>query len=147
MSEHSGPVRRQRIAAYARIIRGDALLLTRISDLGHHSGSWTLPGGGIDHGENPRAALVREVYEETGLKADVTRLLDVHDTHFTGAAPSGRVEDYHGIHLVFAAEVRGDAFAQVTERDGTTYAAEWVPLDTIDERHVLEVVRFALALG
>ncbi len=29
------------------------------STLGYHAGAWTLPGGGIDHGEPPAAALAR----------------------------------------------------------------------------------------
>ena len=34
---------------------------------------WTLPGGGIDFGEDPRDAVVREVHEETGLDCDGRR--------------------------------------------------------------------------
>ena len=49
------------------IRRDDAVLLTRISTRGFHSGSWTLPGGGLDHGESPRDALAREVREECGV--------------------------------------------------------------------------------
>ena len=81
------------------------MLLTRISATGAHPGAWTLPGGGVDHGESPAAALVREVREETGLEASVGDLLGVHDEHFTGTAPTGRTEDFHGVHLVFAATV------------------------------------------
>jgi ADP-ribose pyrophosphatase YjhB (NUDIX family) len=33
-------------------------------------GSWELPGGGLEHGEDPRTALVREIAEETGLTVD-----------------------------------------------------------------------------
>lgn len=146
MSEESHAVRRQRIAAYARIVRDGAVLLTRISRRGHHSGSWTLPGGGVDHGESPRDALVREVYEETGLRAEVGALLDVHDTHFTGTAPDGTLEDYHGIHLVFAATVP-DAPLRVTEADGTTDAVRWVPLAEVADQPVLSVVGFALSLS
>lgn len=34
---------------------------------------WVLPGGGIDLGESPEAAVVREVFEETGLQVTVKR--------------------------------------------------------------------------
>jgi len=38
------------------------VLLAREKD-----GSWDMLGGGLDHGEDPRVCLVREVQEETGL--------------------------------------------------------------------------------
>lgn len=36
---------------------------------------WTLPGGGLEAGETPAEAAVREVYEETGLRVKAVRLL------------------------------------------------------------------------
>ena len=99
----------QRIGVYALIRRDDAVLLTRISQRGFHSGSWTLPGGGLDHGESPREGLAREVREECGVACEVGDLLDVHDLHFGGVAPSGRFEDFHGVHLLFRATVAADA--------------------------------------
>ena len=123
------PVRRQRVAAYALVRRGADVLLTRISPLGVGAGTWTLPGGGVDNGETPRRSLEREVEEECGLQCVVGELLDVHDVHFTGVAPSGRREDFHGVHLVFAATVPDDsAVPRVLERGGTTDAAAWVPV-------------------
>jgi 8-oxo-dGTP diphosphatase len=141
------PVAMQRIAAYAVIRRDDELLLTRISGKGHHTGSWTLPGGGIDHGEAPAQALAREVAEECGIACDVGELLDVHDVHFSGTAPSGRLEDYHGVHLIFAASVANGAEPRVEEVDGTTDAVAWVPVSEIEDGSidVLDVVRHALA--
>lgn len=145
--EDHRPFRLQRVGVYALIRRGDDLLLTRISQRGFHTGSWTLPGGGLDHGEPPRDALVREVREECGVECRVGDLLDVHDLHFGGTAPSGRFEDFHGIHLVFRADVDADVRPQVVEVDGTTDAVAWVPLADIESGRVevLDVVRAALA--
>jgi 8-oxo-dGTP diphosphatase len=141
------PFRLQRVGAYALIRRGDAVLLVRFSSRGYHTGSWSLPGGGIDHGEAPAAALVREVHEECGVTAQVGDLLVVHDEHFSGTAPSGRFEDYHAVALVFAATLADDAEPQVLEVDGTTDAVAWVPLAEITggDRPVLDVVHEALA--
>lgn len=121
------PVPHQRLAAYALVLRGDDVLLTRHSGRGPRPGTWSLPGGGLGHGEAPAAAAAREVREETGLEATVGPLLGVHDEHFTGTAPTGREEDYHGVHLVYAATVDGGE-PRVHDAGGTTDEARWVPL-------------------
>ena len=141
------PFRLQRLAVYALVRRGGEVLLTRISGRGAHPGAWTLPGGGLDHGESPRDALAREVREECGVECAVGDLLDVHDTHFEGTAPSGRFEDFHGVHLVFRGTVPDDAEPHVVETDGTTDQVAWVPVAEVDggRIRVLDVVRAALA--
>lgn len=135
----------QRLSAYAVVRRDGEMLLTRISPRGHRPGAWTLPGGGVDHGEHPADAVRREVREETGLACEVGALLDVHDVHLTGRAPNGRIEDFHGVQLLFAATV-ADGEPVVQDGEGTTDAAAWVPLARIrsGEVEVLDVVRAAL---
>lgn len=139
----------QRLSAKAVIRRDGRILLARLSAAAVEAGRWTLPGGGVDHGESPAAALAREVHEETGLTARVGELLGVHDLHIMGTAPNGRHEDFHAVNLVFAATVAGEDDPRVVEEDGTTDAVAWIEVDDVDsgEVPVTEVVRFALAFG
>lgn len=144
------PHRLQRLAAYGLCLRDTAepeVLLTRISAKGHHAGAWTLPGGGVRHGEQPSETVSRELMEECGLTGRVGPLLGIHDLHFTGVAPSGRTEDFHGIHLIYRVDVAGQEPPRVIEQDGTTDDAAWIPLRRIEdgELEVLDVVREALA--
>jgi 8-oxo-dGTP diphosphatase len=143
---HHRPAVRQRLAAYALVLRADEVLLTRNSARGPHPGTWTLPGGGVDHGEPPAAAVAREVWEESGLAATVGDLLGVHDEHFTGTAPHGREEDFHGVHLVFAATV-ADGEPGVQESEGTTDAVAWIPLTEVGGASVPVAGVVTAALG
>ena len=54
----------------------EKILLTRRTD----NGLWCLPGGGIDPGESAAEACEREIREETGLRARVTRLIGVYSS-------------------------------------------------------------------
>lgn len=40
------------------------------------SRAWQMPQGGIDDGEKPRDAALRELHEETGITADLVQILD-----------------------------------------------------------------------
>jgi 8-oxo-dGTP diphosphatase len=160
LADHQ-PFRLQRVGAYALIRRGFEtlagagssttegecdVLLVQFSERGFHTGSWSLPGGGLRHGESPRPALEREVQEECGVTCVVGELLAVHDEAFSGTAPSGRFEDYHAVLLVFAATVDPTAEPRVVEVDGTTAAAAWVPVADVRARKlpVLDAVLHAL---
>ncbi|HYU85935.1 MAG TPA: NUDIX domain-containing protein [Kribbellaceae bacterium] len=138
--------RLQRLAAYGVLLRADEILLTRISSRGFSAGAWTLPGGGVEHGEDVRTGLVREVYEETGLDIEVGDILDVHSTHIVDRSPAGRMEDFHGVHLLFSGRVlSADREPVVTEIGGTTDLAAWVPIHrALDELPTFDVVRAGL---
>ena len=40
----------------------------------HDQGAWQMPQGGIDRGENPREAALREMTEETGISPDMVEV-------------------------------------------------------------------------
>ncbi len=158
MNEHRETRRTQRLGAYGVVVADDEtatprLLLTRISPAGYPAGWWALPGGGVDHGESPHDAVVREVHEETGLRVLERRLVDVHDVHTVAPGRDDRVEDYHGVHLLYAVRVAGVEpgsplpAPHVVEVDGTTDVASWLPLDEVDDgvRQLLPAVQHALA--
>src|SRR3954447_11361887 len=102
------PPKRQRVAAYAVVLREDDILLARLAPHVAFKG-WTLPGGGVDHGEHPRDALRREIYEEAGLHAEPGRILDVYSHHYTGARPDGIVEDYRAMGLLFEPTISSES--------------------------------------
>jgi 8-oxo-dGTP diphosphatase len=61
-----------RPGAYAILPRGNSILLTHQAA---QFNEFQLPGGGIDTGEAPIAALHREVFEETGWRIAAPRFL------------------------------------------------------------------------
>jgi 8-oxo-dGTP pyrophosphatase MutT (NUDIX family) len=63
---------------YPLSIKGVVIHEGRVLLLLNERGEWDLPGGRPDPGEDHRAALQREVREETGLDVEVGTLLDEH---------------------------------------------------------------------
>ena len=62
-------------------VRGDEVLLIR-RGTAPRLGEWSLPGGRIEYGETLAAAAARELYEETGVEAELLGLLAVIDGLF-----------------------------------------------------------------
>ncbi len=122
----AGPRRRIRLAAYGLLVVEQHLLLTRIADGYPGAGRWTLPGGGLDHGEDPRDATRREIHEETGLDAAVGSLIEVRSHRFD-PAESVSGDDLHSIQLLFEAAVDERGTPRVVEVEGSTAEARWIP--------------------
>lgn len=124
------PVVRQRLAAYAVVRSRRGLLATEYSGRTAVAGRWGMPGGGIDAGEEPEATVLREVAEETSQMVRLGGLQAVQTSHWVGRSPSGVVEDFHAVRLVYAGHCPHPTEPVVADADGTTASARWVPLES-----------------
>jgi ADP-ribose pyrophosphatase YjhB (NUDIX family) len=128
-----------RLTASAVCIRDNALLLVHWSPWVRKA-LWTLPGGGLEHAEDPFDTVRREVAEETGYAVAVERLLGVDSVR-----AEYRGTDWHWVRLVYQAAVVGGALR--SEVDGSTDRAAWFPLDEVDSLPRTDLVDIALRLN
>lgn len=133
-----GPGRRPRLAAYVLCMREDEILLARW--VGPDRARWILPGGGVEFGEDPYDAAIREVAEETGYQVEIERLLGIHSILFDGE----RGDAKHGVRVVYEGRVVGGRLRN--EVDGSTDLAAWVPLDRVAGLDRVSLVDVALDL-
>ncbi len=96
------------------------MLLARNSELSAFPGLWTLPGGGVDQGEHPDDAVVREFAEETGLRVRIDGLRTV--TADVARLPGSHLE--HTDRIIYAVTAVGGSLCD--EADGTTDLVKWV---------------------
>ncbi|CAA9299250.1 MAG: hypothetical protein AVDCRST_MAG61-835 [uncultured Friedmanniella sp.] len=119
---------RQRVAAYAVVLSPLGLLATEYSDRTAVPGRWGMPGGGIDDGEEPADAVLREVAEETDQQVVLEELVLVQTSHWVGRSPRGTLEDFQAVRLVYRATCPEPHEPRVLDVGGTTASARWVPL-------------------
>ncbi|OIO64185.1 hypothetical protein AUJ68_06900 [Candidatus Woesearchaeota archaeon CG1_02_57_44] len=109
------------IVQKAVTLDGDkALIIRRSMDSKRHPGQWDLPGGKLETGEDMQEALIREIEEETGLKATDIRLLCA----FSQDEPSR-----YGIRLGYAVQVNGSNKDITLSHEHTEFA--WVPVEQL----------------
>jgi 8-oxo-dGTP diphosphatase len=137
-----GAIQRVRLAAYAWCERDGAVLLTRVADRGPGGGLWTLPGGGLDFGEDPADGAIREVLEETGYDVDLGTLVGVRSAVIEpGETISGhRVQ---AIGILYLGVITGGELT--VEVEGSSDAAAWVPLDELDALPSVDLLTWARA--
>ena len=131
---------RIRVAAYARC-RDDVgrFLLCHIAQSVGIGDMWTLPGGGLEFGEPPATAVLRELAEETGYVGEVVELIDVSDHLF--AETDGR-DRLHAIRIVYDVRIVGGELRD--EPDGSTDTCRWVSTDEARRMRLGEVARDAV---
>jgi ADP-ribose pyrophosphatase YjhB (NUDIX family) len=123
---------------------GRRLLLAHWNEGGRTG--WTLPGGGLDPGEQPHECVVREVEEETGYDVALDGILGVQ----VGEIPAEQrlVAPERGplrlVRIVYRAHVVGGQLRH--EAAGTTDETRWVPLDEVADLDRVDLVDIGLEM-
>ena len=121
----AGAAPRPEICVGAVVVAQDRLLMVR-RGRGPAQGEWSVPGGRVEPGEMLAEAVVRELYEETGLHGVCGDLV-------------GWVErigpDYHYVILDFRVVVLDD---DPPKAGDDAVEATWVPLHALGELRVVE---------
>lgn len=123
-----------RPSAYAIVIKDGKLLVSP------QFKGYDLPGGGIDLGETPEQASVRETKEETGLDVEDPQLVAVTTSFYKPFKPEpGEATAVQSVMLYYACTFKGGEFStDGFDKYEQEYAriAEWLPLDKLDSIHV-----------
>lgn len=101
-------------------------------------GGWTLPGGWADPCQTPSEAVVREIFEESGFEARVTKLAAVYDRSKHPHLPQ---IPFHIYKLFFLCEITGGAATESHETTGVGFFAE----DNIPELSISRTLPFQIA--
>jgi len=127
-----------RPAAYVVLMKDTSVCLLKSLN-----GTYDLPGGAINLGEDPKTAAIREVKEETGLDATGPTLLGVESSLFRAVHSDDRC--YHSLLMYyhcesFTGEFSNGGFDEVEKR--LVEGAEWVPIESLDDIKVGSTVDF-----
>jgi 8-oxo-dGTP diphosphatase len=88
---------------------------------------------------------VREAWEESGQVIEVGALALIQTTRWLGRAPSGRLEDFHAVRIVYRASCHSPTEPVVHDVGGTTASAAWVPPTDLDRLDVASSWRWLMS--
>lgn len=133
-----------RLAAYAVCIEHGRVLLARhVPPEGETN--WTLPGGRVEHGEDPFEAVIREVAEETGCDAVVERLLGVDSRVIPAADRLPGLPDHQNVGIFYLVRITGGQLRP--EPNGETADPAWTPIPGVAGLRRSSLVDIGLALA
>ena len=128
------------IGAYGVIIQDGKIALIKKAR-GGYKGLYDLPGGGIEHDEEPKEALYRELMEEVSVVVVKEQLLDVVSKTFKWE--DNLIEDLHHIGILYLVETDDNKLRETG--DGIdSLGGVWIDIKDIDKDKVTPFTWMAL---
>lgn len=91
-------------------------------------------GGGVHMGETAEEAVVREVFEETGIHYEIERLVVIHENFFSENSGTLKGLDCHEISLYFLMKPRGtQELNSNSTTNGVKEEMHWIPIEDLDK--------------
>lgn len=117
--------------------QGEVLLAKRTDN-----GLWCIPGGHVDLGETLEQACLRELFEETGLKARVKRLVGIYSDP-ANSLHIAQGPEWHTVRVSFLCEVTGGTITSSEETSEVRYfnVAQLPPLITDHAKRIQDVLQ------
>lgn len=124
----------KQIEVVAAIIHREEAYFATQRGYGEWEGMWEFPGGKIESGESPEAALKREIQEELGIDITIDRFLCTTEY------------DYPSFHLTMHCYLCDVEAGEIVLREHKS--ARWLTAETLDnvewlpaDKEVIEVLR------
>lgn len=128
---------REEISAGGVVLFGNAILLLK-----KYNGDWVLPKGKVEEGENKDIAALREVLEETGVKADIIKYLG--EIHYTFKENWDENKTVH--KTVFWYLMKARSMDTIPQREEGFIDAKFIHMDRVvelakydDEKEIIKV--------
>jgi len=132
-----------RLAAYAVCIEDGRVLLS-LAVSPQYGSNWTLPGGRVEHSEDPFDTVIREVAEETGCDAVVEQLLGV-DSRVIPAAVARAGIAHQNVGIFYQVRITGGELRP--EPNGDVAESVWTPIADVAGLRRSSLVDIGLALA
>ena len=127
---------RIRNSAKAIIIQGDKVLLTKNQD--NDGYFYLFPGGGQEHGETLRQALIRECMEEVGQQVEIGELLHVREYIGKNHEYASDDFDVHQVEYYFISKIVNETKDNIepSNPDSHQVGIEWIAINDLPEYRV-----------
>ena len=133
------PCDMKKIEVVAAIIQREKSYLATQRGYGEFEGMWEFPGGKVEPGEIPEAALTREIEEELGIHITINRFLCTTEY------------DYPSFHLTMHCYLCSIGCGEIELREHKS--ARWLTAETLDsvkwlpaDKEVVDKLRYSINL-